>query len=262
MLNAVGEAYPVFCEEEYTIVGLYINTGGGNFSGYNMAKNEIVIPTKSIEASVKENIVAYGPMMGYNTSFQIPNGSIEEYEKKFQKLGIDDLKITFYDKGYTELRAGLDNIKGMSLFLLVAGMIATVLILIFFCNMFIAKQKKRTAIERSLGMSKWKCTCSMISGILLITLIGSFLGGLAGFFLTDQAASALKGQSYYDTTYTNGFVSNSAGEETIVEYAHPDIVLSLTTSGIIVLLAILLSYTVVTANLRYEPLELISEKEE
>ncbi|MHB8127668.1 MAG: FtsX-like permease family protein [Mobilitalea sp.] len=260
LLNANGKAYPVFYEAEYTIVGVFISVGGGNYSGYTMADNEIVIPTKSMEASDKENIVAYGPMMGYTTTFQIPNGSIEEYNEKFLKLGLEDLEITFYDKGYTQLKAGLDKIKSMSSILLAAGMIATVLILVFFCNMFIAKQKKRTAIERSLGMSKWKCTYSMISGILLIVLIGSLIGCLIGFFLADKTTSVLSGQSYYDTTYTNGSVSNIAGEETQMEYARPIIALSLGTCGIIVLLAILISFLVVSTNLRCEPLELLSEK--
>lgn len=264
MLNAKGEPYPVFFEAEYTIVGLYVTLGGGNISGYRMAANEIIIPTKSIDKSDKDNIVAYGPMMGYATSFQIPNGTIEEYMDNFRKLGIDELEIKFYDKGYTELRAGLENIKGMSLFLLAAGLVATVLILVFFCNMFIAKQKKRTAIERSLGMSKGSCIRSMFYGILVITLIGSILGSILGFFLTDKAAEALRGNSYYDTTYTNSSVSNSSGADNDeeVESAKPDMALSMATGGIIVLVAVVLSLVVVTNNLRCEPLVLLSEKNE
>lgn len=262
MLNAKGEGYPIFYEAEYTIVGIYLSLGGGG--GYNMAEHEIIIPTKSIEASDEENIIAYGPMMGYTTSFQIPNGSIEEYMEKFQKLGIDDLELKFYDKGYTELRAGLEHIKGMSIFLLTAGLVATVLILVFFCNMLITKQKKRTAIERSLGMSKWSCTRSMIYGILLMALIGSIIGSTTGFLLTDRASSVISGSEHYDSTYTNGSVSNASGDETNeeLEYAKPDMALSMATGGFIVVLAVILSLVVVTNNLKYEPLELLSEKGE
>ncbi len=261
VLNAKGEGYSVFYEAEYTIVGIYLSLGGSS-SGYSMAEHEIIVPTKSIEASDEDNIIAYGPMMGFNTSFQIPNGSIESYMEKFQKLGLDELEVKFYDKGYTELRAGLEHIKGMSLFLLVAGLLATVMILVFFCNMFIAKQKRRTAIERSLGMSKWSCTCSMVCGILFIVSIGSIIGSLAGFFLTDRAADVLSGNEYYDSTYTNGSVSNTAGDDNDddLQYAKADMALSAATGGVIILLAGILSFVVVTYNLKYEPLELLSEK--
>jgi hypothetical protein len=261
MLNAKGEPYPVFYEAEYTIVGLVMTVGGGS-SGYTMAKNEVIIPTKSIQASDKDNIVAYGPMMGYTTSFQIPNGSMKEYKEAFQKLGLDELELRLYDKGYTELRAGLDNIRSMAFILLAAGVIATVLILVFFCNLFITKQKKRTAIERSLGMSKWKCTQSMISGILLIVLFGSLIGSLMGYLLTSTMANVVSGSSSYDLTYTIGSVRNSVGGETVAEYAYPAFSFSAITCAIIILFAFMLALAVIANNLRYEPLELLSEKTE
>ena len=262
MLNAKGEGYSVFYEGEYTIKGIYISTDGGNFSGYSMAEHEIIIPTNSIEASDKDNIVAYGPMMGYTTSFQIPNGSIEKYMEKFNKLGIDDLEIKFYDKGYSELKAGLDHIKGMSILLLAAGLLATVLILVFFCNMFIARQKKRTAIERSLGLSKWSCTRSMLYGILLITLVGCIIGSLAGFLLTDKASGILSQKEYYDSTYTNGSIRNTSANEQAAEQgnAQPDLLLSAATGSVILVIAAIMSFTVMTSNLKCEPLELLSEK--
>lgn len=261
LLNAKGEPYPVFHEEEYTIVGVYMSIGG-NASGYTMAKNEVVIPAKSIKASDKDNIIAYGPMMGYTTSFQIPNGTMEEYTEAFQKLGMDELKVTLYDKGYTKLKAGLDNIKNMSVILFAAGLIATVLILAFFCNLFITKQKKRTAIERSLGMSKRKCTQSMISGIILIVLIGSLIGSMSGFLLTKVAASIISGRPSYDTTFTMGSSSKGMGEEMGIGYTEPLFAFSAITGIAIILLAFAISLLVIRNNLKCEPLELLSERTE
>lgn len=262
LLNKDGKGYSEFYKADYTIVGLYITVGGGNSSGYMLAENEIIIPTKSVKASDKDNIVSFGPMMGYTTSFQIPNGSIEKYQKDFQKLGFKDLEITFYDKGYTKLKAGLENIKNMALILFAAGLIATILILAFFCNMFIAKQKKRTAIERSLGLSKLKCTYSMVSGVLLIVLIGGIIGSVAGFFLTNTLAVTLSGRSYYSTEYTMGSVNNGSSSQTLVDFAHPIFGYSIITCVGILFIAFLLSFTVVSSNLRVEPLELLSDKTE
>ncbi len=262
MLNAKGDIYPIFYEAQYTIAGVYLSVSSGNLNGYTMADNEIIVPANSIKASDENNIVAFGPMMGYTTSFQIPNGTIEKYKKEFDKLGMDELEITFYDKGYSELKAGLDNIKSTAGILLAAGVVATVLILAFFCNLFITKQRKRTAIERSLGMSKTMCIRSMISGVLFIVLIGSIIGCLLGFLLTNTTAGVFGGKTYYSTEYTSGSVDKSTGDEMNLDYAHPLAALSLVTGAMIIVLSLVISFLVVGTNLRYEPLELLSEKTE
>jgi hypothetical protein len=48
----------------------------------------VIIPSKSIEHSDSNNIQAFGPMKSNTTSFQIPNGSVEELYEKLGKLGM------------------------------------------------------------------------------------------------------------------------------------------------------------------------------
>ena len=45
---------------------------------------------------------------------------------------------------------------------------------------FIVKQKKRTAVERSLGMSKKQCRKSLIAGVLILTLAAAIVGSACG----------------------------------------------------------------------------------
>lgn len=44
-----------------------------------IARNMFIVPTASVTASDAENIGAFGAMNRYTTSFQIPNGTIDEY---------------------------------------------------------------------------------------------------------------------------------------------------------------------------------------
>ncbi|MDE7428530.1 MAG: hypothetical protein K2N00_04550, partial [Lachnospiraceae bacterium] len=109
-LTAEGEVYEVFEDSEYEIKGTYavgVASTEGDW-GYMLERNEVFIPTASIKNSNENNIAAYGPMKGYTTAFQIPNGSesIENYKALWEAQGIDNVEITFYDGGYTQLEAG------------------------------------------------------------------------------------------------------------------------------------------------------------
>lgn len=79
-------------------------------------------------------------MKDATSSFQIPNGSTDEFLKGFAEYGMDKLEITFYDMGYSQLKAGIDNMKNISLCLFASGVVLTILLLLFFSHLFITKQ--------------------------------------------------------------------------------------------------------------------------
>ncbi|HOO28323.1 MAG TPA: hypothetical protein PLU43_07645, partial [Lachnospiraceae bacterium] len=85
-VNAKGKLYPVFYDASYRIVGIYDLTVGADTNYYYaMGMNEVIVPSKSISCSDENNIMDYGPMMGYNTSFQIANGQTEEFMEEWEK---------------------------------------------------------------------------------------------------------------------------------------------------------------------------------
>lgn len=94
---------------------------------------------QSIEARDGTNLVACGPMTDATTSFQIPNGSIDDFLKGWAEYGTDRLTFTFYDMGYSRLKKGIENMKAISLVLLAAGVVLTALLLFFFSHLFITK---------------------------------------------------------------------------------------------------------------------------
>ena len=60
ILNAKGEIYPVFEEDDYEIVGVYGGTSGLK-DEYGLGYNEILIPARSVKNSDADNILEGGP---------------------------------------------------------------------------------------------------------------------------------------------------------------------------------------------------------
>ncbi len=267
-LNAKGEAYPVFEDSWYTVVGIYGMASGANNGTYGLAKNEVIIPSKSIKNSDINNIIDYGPMKSDTTSFQIPNGSVEEFMKQWGKLGYDQLDIKFYDRGYSTLKAGMDNMKNMSMALIAVGFVMVVFLLLFFSHIFITKQIKRTAIERSLGMRRRECMGSLLIGIFVILLLGSVTGSVMGGVISLGISRKSVSNSYYSTMYSSGMVDNQSDTRTDIndrdqEEDIPVVILICTLSvSLIILLGTGISVYKINRNLRKEPMELLSRQKE
>ncbi len=265
LLNARGEAYPVFEDSEYEIVGIYNGSDKTNQpTGYEMGYNAVVIPSNSVKNSDENNIVAYGPMKGYTTSFQIPNGTTRQYMEKFKALGIDNLEISFYDGGYEKLASGMRNLKMVAMILVTVSGATTLAILFFFVFLFVSKQKKRTAIERSLGMNKKECMLSMLYGIIGVISIGGIIGSFAGFILTRfiMLKSMDTGGELYSTAFSN-WVNNS--DNAIAQGLGSTSVsplISIILYFVVLLVTLMIALIFINNNLKAEPLALLSKNEE
>lgn len=264
LLNAEGTPYPVFENSDYEIVGIYHSSSRTrNPSGYETGNNVIIIPDKSVMNSDENNIADYGPMKGYTTSFQIPNGTTKSYLEKFNALGIDNLEITFYDGGYELLSTGMKNLRLVSMILLLVSGVTTLAILIFFVYMFISKQKRRTAIERSLGMSRKECTKSMLYGILGVISIGSVVGSLAGFLISLSLMSKTAGKhtELYRTEFSN-WINNADKSTTWKEGVSINPWITMLPCLLVILISLGITLLYIRNNLKSEPLALLSKNEE
>jgi len=112
----------------------------------------VVIPAASVENSDENNIVAWAPMQAYNTSFEIPNGTIDKFIKEWSSQGIEGLDIQFYDKGYSQLKNGFERMRSISMILLIVGMAIILLVLIFFTFYSSLKTKKERLLNAHLGL--------------------------------------------------------------------------------------------------------------
>ncbi len=264
-INAKGEMYPVFEDSAYTIAGIFqtLTISDVATSYYDIAQNTVVIPSASVKNSDENNIVGMGPMKGYTTSFEIPNGKIDEFTAAWEKQGIPNLEINFYDRGYTKIKAGLDDMMNTASVLLAAGAVITLLILVLFCHLFITKQRKRTAIERSLGMSKNKCIASLLTGILVIVIPACLIGSAISYWLTGYAAeqmTAAHNEQAFDTMYSDWVHGDSTDEEEFSVSLDNSLDKAWAGLGVIPV-ALIIALVNIRGNLKSEPLRLLGEKE-
>lgn len=260
LIDTAGEPLEVFETSEYTVVGIYDVTVSGTDSIFDPGADELIVPMESIETRDGKNLMSCGPMTDATTSFQIPNGSVDAFLASWAKYGTDKLEFTFYDMGYSQLKAGIDNMKKLSLCLLAAGVILTMLLLFFFSHLFITKQAERTAIERSLGMSKAQCRWSILSGFVLLILLGCIAGSLIGVTIGGSISAINARRTYYETTYTAG-TTGTVNELAITDEANT-LTPALWCPLFITVIGVLIAWVKLNRSLRREPMELLSERQE
>lgn len=261
-LTAKGEQFQTFYQSDYTVVGIYATLPSDNADwGYELAENEIFIPKSSIKNSDENNIGRFGKTLPYNTAFRIPNGTIDQFLKEWEKQGVDNLEFQFYDKGYTKLEAGLKQTERMAYILVAAGVIMAILVMVFFNHLMITRQKRRTAIERSLGASKRECAGSILSGILLIAALGCVLGSMAGWLLTGRFANAMTDEHIFDTTFSAGMVYDDSEEE-VETLTDGNLTVTAFAGASLFVFALILSAVSTAGNLKEEPLRLLSARAE
>lgn len=264
LIDASGNMYEIFDEQEYVIAGIYQVTGGlQDYTGFEAPKNGVIIPASSVKGSDNDNIRGYTPMKSSNTLFQIKNGTIDQFWEVWDEKGTDNLEITFQDNGYSELIQSFHNTRRMSVILLTAGIGSVLLILFFFCHMFVARQKTRTALERSLGVPGKKCRHSLISGILLIVLIGVMIGSTAGTLFTGRVMAGLNTGDEYSSAYSANqtAISEDTLPENILTENHMNLIIPALSGTFIFAVSFITAFLIAGQNLKKEPLALLFESD-
>lgn len=229
---------------------------------YGLGYNEIIIPSRSVKNSDADNILESWPITGSSTSFRIENGTIDEYMEKWSKLQIPNVEIIFYDRGYSELEANINNMKYIARLLIVMGVSMVLMVLGYFSWLFILKQKERTAVERRLGFRKWHSFVSLFSGIFLLILVGSVCGAAAGSCLSGEIAGKIEKEAYYDKTFGNSTGTDAENMEE-VSYEQADSWKAPVECALAVMAAgAVISAVGIYGNLRKEPMKMLSGREE
>lgn len=266
--SAEGKTYATFAGGDYQIVGTFILTDLGSLDtgDIDMAANCMIIPSKSL-ARQQENIAYFGPMTGTYVTFQIPNGTIAGFDQKLHEMvpEADMLDIAYSDNGYEEVMPSLERTRTAALLLCGVGAASAVAVIVLLLYFFVTRERRRTAIERGLGMTKRQCRVSLMAGILILALVGSVLGSTAGAVMVssldlDSGAGQEGTYSVFHTKFSDW--TNKWNQVTAVQDIQP---VPLTTLALGIPLALLgliavLSLVMVGFNLRVEPILILGGK--
>lgn len=126
---------------------------------------------------------------------------------------------------------------------------------------YIIKQRKRTAIERALGMTNRQCALSLLAGILLLTAVGAVAGCATGEIISGIVQDrVLSADRYFSTAYSRGLVNvNGNAPEAMMEINGGWMPFLFTAIGTMVLV-LLLSLALIRKNLSIAPICLLSLK--
>lgn len=252
-LGRDGKLLSPFEEKAYTIVGLYDYTP--TMTG--LGRDELIVPLNSVENKTM-NYVRFGAMTDENTSFQIENGTIADFLEASTKNGVDNLIYTFYDRGYSALKEGIQNLKNMSVALLIMGSIAAVILTLQISHISITKQKKRLAIERLLGMSGKRCRNICLTGILILLILGTVPGVAAGMAVSGLINMEDMGQGDFNRKYSNLGLSAQT-EVDLSGQSQGSFAVSCMMGGLVLVLGIGISGVKVRNILKGEPLYLVED---
>ncbi len=248
-----GKLLAPFEEKEYTIVGIYDYTQLTEGIG----RDELIVPLNSVQNKM-ENIVDYGPMADDNTSFQLPNGSISDFLEASAKHGVDNLVYTFYDRGYSALKEGIQNLKNMSAALLVMGVASAVILTLQISHIYITRQKRRLSVERLLGVTGKKCRDICLTGILILLLMGTVPGVAAGMAVSERVDIGDMGQEDFNRKYSNlGLMAEV--EIDLSGQNQGNLAVSCMMGGLVLVLGVGISSVKVRNILKREPLYLVED---
>ena len=270
-MNLLDDKYQVpgvFWEEEYEIVGAYLTTGVQNATRdeSEITNGLLILPSASVGPVPAENMLDTGPMLSTTTSFIIPNGTATEYLEKFRENvpESENLEITFDDGGYSQIVANLREIQLKAVILFAIGAVVTAVISVLLLYFFIVKQAHRTAVERSLGMTKRQCFLSLVGGLMVLCVAAS-LGAAAinlgiGTGVEDRLAQ--EEQEYFSTEYSLWTREEAEAPAEMEAMEGSQFLLPIAGLSVLFLALIFaLSLWLVSRSLRTDPIYIINSRE-
>ncbi len=186
----------------YTIVGFY----GGQVTLCGAALNNnyfynrlegfdrhmVILPTSSVHNTPP-------PLQSeYSVSIRLDPFGAQDYLADIKAQGLlgqqengITVDLTVYDKGLTKILPGLRRLEQISDLLFLLALTVTVLTVLVLAVLQVWQKSREMAVLRSLGTSRGKAMALLLTGLLLVSLIGAALGAAMGGLLSDRLVTQI-----------------------------------------------------------------------
>jgi putative ABC transport system permease protein len=160
-------------------------------SGSEFANNTVYMPIAAVQAIMNE--------AGQISTASITVDSIDNMDAALASvksaLGTDKADVTSSKDTATQAVEPLTNIQNISLYSLIGALVAGAVITLLTMIMIVRERRREIGVLKAIGASNISIVTQFISESLVLTLMASVVGIIAGVFLSNPVLSALVSSS-------------------------------------------------------------------
>ena len=241
----------------YEIVGFYDgnvqlsewDTGILYTQDTGIDRRVVIVPEKSVQSLPEV------PLSQYNTTILLDDEQILYFMADMeasglleQQLGQYQVSFEIFDQGLGQIKQSLrqlDTVSRLTLYLACAAAVAVVILL---SVLTVIQNRRQIATLRSLGVRKHQIPAAVLSGVLLVCLLGACLGGYIGYKASDKVAGYILETAQQDMADTS-FSAMLAGDTEAKEEAYTIAIQSRPQAAIFAAAAVMLSLTILSCVL-------------
>jgi len=252
------ERKDLFCDTgTYEIIGFYdgnvtvieYGTSMQYTQDTGIDRRVVIVPEKSVQ-----NLPDV-PLSQYNTTILLDDEQILYFMADMeasglleQQLGQYQVSFEIYDQGLGQIKQSLrqlDTVSRLTLYLACAAAVAVVILL---SVLTIIQNRRQIATLRSLGVRKHQIPAAVLSGVLLVCLLGACLGGYIGYKASDKVAGYILETAQQDMADTS-FSAMLAGDTEAKEEAYTIAIQSRPQAAAFAAAAVMLALTALSCTL-------------
>ena len=201
-----------FDEGEYEIIGYYGGKVTRSFFNQDIqyTKDEgidrrvVIVPSNSVQNQPEV------PLSRYNTTILLDDEQTMYFMSDMEASGLMEQKkgqyrvnFKIYDQGLGAIKQSLRQLDVISKLTLYVACAAAVVVIILLSVLTVLQNRRQIATLRSLGVRKQQIQVAVLSGLLLICLLGTVPGGVLGHSLSDRVAEYILDTAQVDLADTS-----------------------------------------------------------
>lgn len=169
---------------EYTIVGFWQgDVWPKNY--YNFSANTVLVPYSSVQTTMEHRDSL--PFV----SVVLENGMIRAFHELAKRAGYAG-QFKYTDQGYSDIAVNFHNYEALARQIMLVGVVIYVILLLLFLLLYPASQGKTVWTMESMGCGFGRRFGHVLLHAMVIMVLASALGGLAGSLLWDRLVAALQ----------------------------------------------------------------------